>query len=157
MPTPSLPPEWVQQALSAEVEAAFGLGVALTFDQGRAAVVVTAGAGRYTVPMLRSVFGDEIAAGDEFVLELFWQPVDGPERASQQKAYGRVLDHEAFAAQTAPLCRAWRFAVSHFPFGPIALQSARWDTERRDLRGDEAGRHQDGVALPRRPDRRRPR
>jgi hypothetical protein len=127
MPTPNLPPEWVQQALRAEVKAAFGADAVLSFTEGRAAVVVTAGTPRFTLPVLQSAFGDTIAAGDELELVLFWQPVDGPERAAQQSAYGRVLDYEGFAAQTAPLYRAWRFAVSHFPFGSIALQSAQWD------------------------------
>ena len=127
MPSPNLPPEWVQQALRTEVETAFGAGAALTFTEGRAAVVITAGAGRFTMPMMQSVFGDEIRTGDELEIELAWQPVDGPERAAQQEAYGSVLDFEAFAAQTEPLYWAWRFVVSHFPFGRLALQSARWD------------------------------
>lgn len=126
MPTPNLPPDWVQQALRAEVKAAFGTGAALSFAQGRAAVVITAGTPRFPVSVLQSVFG-EVGAGDEFETELFWQPGEVSERAAQQRACGSVLDFEAFAAQTAPLYRAWRCAVSHFPFGPIALQSAQWD------------------------------
>lgn len=127
MPTPNPPPEWVQQALRAEVKAAFGADAVLSFTEGRAAVVVTAGTPRFPLPVLLSAFGDTIAAGDELELELFWQPIDAPERAAQQSAYGRVIDYQAFAAQTAPLYRAWRFAMSHFPFGSIALQSAQWD------------------------------